>query len=391
MLPAPFTLERFFARHEFSARYLLSTSDCQGPAMAELVAGADEDLRARWHCLHLGYTESQGLPDLRAEIAGLYDTVEADEILVSAPEEAIFLAMNAILAPGDQMVCTFPGYQSLYEVARTIGCDIALWQPKEEDTWHFDPADLEALLRPDTKLVVCNFPHNPTGALPSHADFDRVIAATARTGAWLFSDEMYRLLEPDPEIRLPAAVDRYERAVSLAGMSKSFGLAGLRIGWIAAHDHSLLERMKTLKDYTTICSAAPSELLALMALRTRDDILATNRDRVQRNKRTAEEFFARHSSLLTWTPPQAGTICFPRLLHNQDRATGGSSRQNHFGTGAPVGAEAFCAHVLRDAGVLLLPSTVYGYGDDHFRLGLGREDFTTGLEVLDAYLAGQAL
>ena len=100
-----------------------------------------------------------------------------------------------------------------------------------------------------------------------------MLDAAARVGAWVFSDEMYRLLEPSPKKRLPAAVDRYERAVSLAGMSKVFGLAGLRIGWLAAHDQGLLERCKAIKDYTTICSSAPSEVLALIALRARDDLL----------------------------------------------------------------------------------------------------------------------
>ncbi|OFW62013.1 MAG: aspartate aminotransferase [Actinobacteria bacterium RBG_16_64_13] len=387
MIPKPFTLERFFAKHEFSARYLLSTSDCQGMLMADLVAGADEELRARWERLTLGYTESRGLPELRAEIAALYESASPDDVLVAAPEEAIFLAMNALLERGDHVVCTFPGYQSLYEVARSIGCEVSLWRPPEAEAWRFDPAELEALLRPNTKLVVWNFPHNPTGALPSQADYERMIAAAAAAGAWVFSDEMYRLLEPTDEARLPAAIDRYERAVSLSGMSKAFGLAGLRIGWVATHDQRLLERVEALKDYTTICSSAPSELLALMGLRSRGTILATNRERVRRNQDAAGAIFAHHASTLAWIPPQGGTVCFPRLASSAAQA-GDATRT---GGAADGGAEAFCAQVLRDTGVLLLPSTVYDYGDSHFRLGLGRDDFETGLKVLDDYLTAQAL
>lgn len=387
MYPPPFILERFFARYEFSARYLLSTSDCQGMPMTVLLAGADDELRRLWHGLRLGYTESQGMPELRDEIAALYESVRAGEILVAAPEEAIFLVMNALLSSGDHVVCTFPGYQSLYELARTIGCDVDLWQPKEGEDWYFDPADLEALTRPDTKLVVCNFPHNPTGALPSHEAFARVISAAERSGAWLLSDEMYRLLEPSDEVRLCAAVDLYDRGLSLSGVSKAFGLAGLRIGWVVSHQGSLLERMKALKDYTTICSSAPSELLALMGLRSRTDILAANRERVLQNITTAAEFFDRHSTFLEWTPPQAGTVCFPRLTALGDSADAGRGGRDV--VKAAASAETFCARVLRDTGVLLLPSTVYGYGDSHFRLGLGRDDFATGLEVLDAYLIRQ--
>jgi aspartate/methionine/tyrosine aminotransferase len=350
--------------------------------MADLLAAADDELRLRWDGLTLGYTESQGLPDLRAEIATLYERVSAEQILVAAPEEAIFLTMHALLSPGDHVVCAFPGYQSLYELARSIGCEVDRWLPEEGDRWRFDPVALERLLRPDTRLVVWNFPHNPTGALPSAADFARMVQAVARTGAWLFSDEMYRLLEPAPELRLPAAVDLYERAISLAGMSKAFGLAGLRIGWVGATDGAALERMKELKDYTTICSSAPGELLALMALRTRETILSALVARLARNREAAGAFFDRHRDILDWVPPQAGTVCFPRLLAAQ--APGGGRGAEAAGGGR--GAEDFCARLLEQAGVLVLPSTVYGYGDSHFRLGLGRKDFIAGLDVLEGFL-----
>ncbi len=392
MFPEPFALERFFARHEFSARHLLSASDCQGMAMADLVDGADQELHTLWSGLHLGYTDSQGLPDLRVEIAALYESAEPDEVLVAAPEELIFLTMNALLQPGDHVVCTFPGYQSLYDLARSIGCEVSLWQPSESETWRFDPDDLEALIRPDTKLVVWNFPHNPTGALPPQADYARMVAAADDVGAWVFSDEMYRLLEPRDDVRLPAAVDRYERALSLSGMSKAFGLAGLRIGWVATHDAALLERMKALKDYTTICSSAPSELLALMALRSRDTIVATNRERVLHNRETAAAFFARHPGTFAWIPPQAGTVCFPRLgLDSGGAGAGGASTEAERAAAATFagGAESFCAQVLCDTGALLLPSTVYGYGDGHFRMGLGRDDFDANLTILDSYLTSK--
>ena len=244
MRPEPFALERFFARTEFTARHLLATSDCEGLALEELLALANPDLLAQWHGLRLGYTESEGASELRAEVAGLYESVSGDAILVSAPEEAVFLFMNALLDPGDHVVCTFPGYQSLYQLAVSLGCEVSFWEPRENARWRFDPRRLESLIRPHTKLVVWNFPHNPTGALPSQEEFRAMLDAAAKVGAWVFSDEMYRLLEPSPEKRLPAAVDRYERAVSLAGMSKVFGLAGLRIGWLAAHDQGLLRAVQ---------------------------------------------------------------------------------------------------------------------------------------------------
>ncbi len=383
MRPEPFALERFFARTEFTARHLLATSDCEGLALEELLALANHDLLAQWHGLRLGYTESEGASELRAEVAGLYESVRGDAILVSAPEEAVFLFMNALLDPGDHVVCTFPGYQSLYQLAVSLGCEVSFWEPRENARWRFDPRRLESLIRPHTKLVVWNFPHNPTGALPSQEEFRAMLDAAAKVGAWVFSDEMYRLLEPSPKKRLPAAVDRYERAVSLAGMSKVFGLAGLRLGWLAAHDQGLLQRCKAIKDYTTICSSAPSEMLALIALRARDDLLQKHRLRLRQNIETASAFFARQADAFSWVPPEGGTVCFPRL--NAGGAVPGHSATPDRGA-TEAGAEAFCARVLKDTGVLLLPSTVYDFGDAHFRLGLGRGDFKTGLDVLEGYL-----
>ena len=372
MYPAPFALERFFARHEFSAKYLLSSSDCEGFSQADLVAGADLESRRMWDHLRLGYTESAGLPALRDEIARTYGDVQPGQVFVAAPEECIFLAMNSLLEPGDHVVCTFPGYQSLYQLAFALGCDVSFWKPVEADGWRFDPKDLAAVLRPHTKLIVWNFPHNPTGALPTQEEFEAILPVAEASGATVFSDEMYRLLEPSPELRLPAAVDRIPRAISFAGMSKSFGMAGLRIGWIATKDREVLDRVAALKDYTTICSSAPSEVLALMALRSSERILEGHRGRLACNLATAERFFAEHVRTFRWVPPQAGTVCFPRLLVED-------------------GAEAFCERVLRDTGVLLLPSTVYGYGDSHIRLGLGRDDFEEGTSRLAEYLAGDRL
>lgn len=373
MLPEPFVLERFFAQHEFSAQHLLATSDCQGLAMTTLLELADADSMRRWTDLTLGYTESQGLPELREQIAAGYQDVSASEVLVAAPEEAISLVMNALLEPGDRVVCTFPGYQSLYQLALAIGCEVAFWEPVEDDAWRFDPDRLNELLQETTKLVVWNFPHNPTGALPCLADYESMLASARQAGAWVFSDEMYRLLERPADALLPAAVDCYERGISLAGMSKVYGLAGLRLGWVAAHDEALLKKMMSLKDYSTICSPGPSEILALMALRNAAPIIDMHRDRLASNVEAANAFFERHSSLMRWTPPQGGTICFPRLL---------SSRPSEEASGAA----AFCERVLGESGVLLLPSTVYAYGDSHFRMGLGREDFAAGLEAFDSCL-----
>ena len=261
---ADFALERYFARWEFAVEYLLCASDVEGYSMAELLALADAEARGLWENLRLGYTESTGHPLLRAEIASLYEGIEADDILVFAgAEEAIFCLANVVLGPDDHAVVTWPGYQSLYEVGRAAGADVTLHELSEADGWSLDVERLIGSLRSNTRLVVVNAPHNPTGMVPTHADWARLTGELARRGVHLLADEVYRFLEFEEADRLMAGADAFERGISLGVMSKSFAMAGLRIGWLATRDRAVLERCARLKDYTTICSSAPSEALAL--------------------------------------------------------------------------------------------------------------------------------
>jgi len=367
MRPGTFQLERYFSRYEFSAKHLLSSSDCETMTMAELVGRADDECVALWQALRLGYTESPGLPLLRREIAGLYNGIEPDDVLEIVPEEGIFLAMNALLEAGDHVIVTHPGYQSLYSLAETIGCEVTYWPPDEQQGWRFDPAFVRRALRPTTKLIVANFPHNPTGYLPSGAEYDELLGLAADAGVYLFSDEMYRWLEQDAAARLPSAAERYGRAVSLCGLSKSFSLPGLRVGWLVTRDAGLLAEIATFKDFTTICGSAPSELLAVMGLRDREWIVSRNLKRIVANAARLDDLCAARPDLFSWVPPRAGSIALARLH------TGG-------------GALAFCQALADEAGVLLAPSGVFGYGDSHVRVGLGREGFADGLARLVGWL-----
>ncbi len=257
-----FSLERWFARFEFSVRVNLCASDVEGMPLAELLALADPPSRALWDGLSLGYTESAGHPELREEIAGLYEGVEADDVLVCAgAEEAIFLLANALAGPGGRAVCVRPSYQSLHEVARAAGAEVTPLDLDPARGWAPDLDRLRDALDQGASAVLVNWPHNPTGALVGRDAFREVVAMTDAAGATLVCDEVYRLLEHDPAERLPAGVEASERAVSIGVMSKAFGLAGLRIGWIATRDRALLGRAAALKDYTSICSSAPSEIL----------------------------------------------------------------------------------------------------------------------------------
>ncbi len=364
---APFALERHFARHEFSARYLLSASDCEALSLDELLGMAGPEIRRLWDGLTLGYTETPGHPFLRELIAGLYQEAVPDDVLVSAPEEGVFLLMHALLKPGDHVICFSPAYQSLYEIARSIGCDITGWEPAEDRGWRFDPGWLEKELRPATRLVVINFPHNPTGYVPGKKDLEAIVDIVSRRGVHLFSDEMYRFLEIESGTTLPAACDLYERAHSLSGLSKSFGLPGLRLGWIVSRDRDVIDRLSALKDYTTICHSAPSEILAMVALENRQRIIDRHLTRIRKNLAVLDSFFSDYSSLFSWIRPRGGSVCFPRVLFTHD-------------------SDRFCGDVLKDTGIMLVSSRLFDYGGCHVRMGFGRENLPEVLDLFSEYL-----
>ncbi|MBD3253555.1 MAG: aminotransferase class I/II-fold pyridoxal phosphate-dependent enzyme [Candidatus Lokiarchaeota archaeon] len=362
-----FKLETYFAQYEFNSKYLLCASDCESFTVDELFTlenGSEEEFRT----LYLGYTESHGHPILRREISKLYKTGNSDNILVfSGAEEAIFIFMNILLDKGDHIIAQFPAYQSLYEVANGIGCDISKWVMNESLNWDLDIAFLENSIRPTTKAIVLNYPHNPTGALLTKKKFQEIIEIAQKYDIFIFSDEVYRFLEYDQKYQLPAIYDVYEKSLSLGVMSKTFGLAGLRIGWIATHDRDLYEKIAKFKHYTTICNSAPSEALAIIALKNKNLIIKRNLDLIKNNLSYLDDFFNRFQQLFHWVRPKAGCVAFPLIKFDRD-------------------AERFCKDLLDKKSVLLLPSTMFNYDINHFRIGFGRKDFQKGLKELEDYI-----
>jgi len=281
-------------------------------------------------------------------------------------EEAIFAFASVALGPGDHAVVVWPAYQSLYEVARGAGADVTLIRLEHESGWALDPEAVRAALRPDTRAILVNFPHNPTGAHIDLATLDALAGLADDAGVHLFSDEVYRWLELDPGGHLPGAAERSERAVSLGVMSKTFALPGLRIGWLATRDRAMLQRLAAFKDYTTICNSAPSEVLALVALRRLDRVVARTRAIVDANLPLVDDFFERWRGTFEWVRPRGASIGFPRLT---DRA--------------PV--ESFAGELAEREGVLLLPGSLYGHPGNHFRLGFGRRNLPEALSRLDRF------
>ena len=353
-------------RYEFRAKYLLSSSDAESQTIAELLAlepGAHDAFLKHW----CGYTESPGAPWLREVLAGIYKQIHPDQLIViSAAEEAIFLFYHALLTPKDHAIVETPCYESALTLPASTGAAVSQWRRKPVDSWSHDLAELESLIRPNTRAIYINSPHNPTGlVMPPHI-FRGVLDLAARYDLYVFSDEVYRELEHDPGTRLPAACDLYDRALSLGSVSKSYGLPGLRLGWLASHDRAFLQKIVSLKHYTTICSSAPSEFLTALAFRHRQKLIDRNLQIVLRNLRQLSAFLARHPDLFEWTPPNAGTIGFARFKPQKD-------------------VDAFCEQLVQEAGILLLPGSIFDQ-PRHIRFGYGRRSMSESLAQLESWL-----
>ncbi|MGC1381893.1 MAG: aminotransferase class I/II-fold pyridoxal phosphate-dependent enzyme [Candidatus Baltobacteraceae bacterium] len=365
MKPRPFALERYFAAHEFTTRYLLCSSDPESISIGELLA-FEPGSQERFAALRLGYTDSRGSPALRRAIASLYEHGDDERVLVhSGAQEPIFAFMNAVLEPGDHIVVQFPAYQSHYSIAEAAGAEVTRWNSDLEGEGAPDPDELARLIKPATRAIVLNTPNNPTGFTFERARMDAVVAIARKHGLWLFSDEVYRGSEREAE-QIPAACDLYERGVSLGAMAKTYGLAGLRIGWISTQDRELLGSIAALKDYLTICNAAPSEFLAELALRHRARLVERIRRIAEANLALLDAFFSRRGELFEWRRPRAGTTAFPRYL-------GGSS-------------ERFCSRLAQEANVLLLPGVAFDAGDDRVRVGYGRANLPEALAALEMFI-----
>jgi hypothetical protein len=373
MLLPEFRLETYFAIWEFKARYHLTASDAETMELAELLALAADSERERWERLRLGYVQTRGTPELRDAIASTYDAVSADDVLCFAgAEEGLYCAMHALLSPEDHAIVLVPNYQSAESIPHSL-CNVSGIALREDHGWALDLDALRAAIRPNTRLISVNFPNNPTGKIADRATYEALIELCRERGIYLFSDEVYRGIERDASKRLPQAADVYERALSLNVVSKAYGLPGLRVGWIVCRERALLDRMESLKHYLSICNSAPSEVLATISLKAASKILERNRNLCAENLAKLDAFFAGHRDRFEWYEPDGGCVAYPRYLGSD-------------------GVEAFCKRLVEEAGVLLLPASMYRSQlvpapSDRFRIGYGRRGMDEALTAFEAFLA----
>jgi aspartate/methionine/tyrosine aminotransferase len=373
MLP-DFKLETYLSKWEFAARYHMTASDMESMSISELLAMAEPADRAAFDKLSLAYIETFGTPALRAAIAETYAGLQAEDVIAFAgAEEGIFCAVHALLDKDSHAVVVTPNYQSSETLPLSI-CATTGIALRENEDWRLDLDELRAALRANTRLILVNFPHNPTGKVVDQATFHALVDLCAERGIHLLSDEVYRGLERRPELQLPQAAEIYDKGISLNVMSKAYGLPGLRVGWIACRDRALLSRMEHIKHYLSICNAGPSEHLAIVALKARKRILQRNLALIDANLKEVNAFFGEFADLFEWQIPDGGCIAFPRYKGKD-------------------GVEIFARRLAEEAGIVVLPASLYQsdltpVATDRFRIGFGRSHIPEGIAAMRAWLRG---
>jgi aspartate/methionine/tyrosine aminotransferase len=369
-----FLLERWMTRHELHVEYDICESGIYPLTVDELLSLGGEQERERlvraMLDTRLGYSEAPGSLELRSLLAATYESTGPENILVTTGAiEANFLAFNTLLEPGDHVIAVHPAYQQLYSVPRAIGCDVSLWQLRPENDFRYDLDELEGLLRPETKLIIVNTPHNPTGAMLSASELERIYRLAAGRGAWLLCDEAYRWLElPDGDSLAPPVRNLGERAISVGTFSKPFGLPGLRTGWLAGPD-DFIAQCWALRDFISLSPGKLNDALAVVALRQRDALRARTRTIVAENLASAAEWFEQQREVVSWTPPRGGLLAL--LKYELD-----------------IPSDQLADRLAEEYSVMLAPGAAFGF-EGYLRIGIGmRPDiFRAGLDRAGACFA----
>lgn len=367
-----FRLETHLAKWEFKARHHLTASDAQSISLRDLLAMATPEERAEFDDMWLGYTETYGASDLLDTISSTFENRTASEILCFAgASEGIFAANTVLLDKDSHAIVVTPNYQS-HETLPVAICEATGVPLDPDDGWSLDIDRVAAAIKPNTKLVTINFPHNPTGTILPLDRYHALIDLCRKHGLYILHDEIFNGLGPTETQHLPFVADVYERGLSLNVMSKSYGLPGLRVGWIACADTDILSKMERMKHYLSICNSGPSERLAKIALIHREKLLSRTCAIVDENLPKWEAFFSRYPDLFDWRRPDGSCMAFPRYKGSE-------------------GVEVFVESLLEESGVLFLPSTIYRSDlaetpKDRFRLGFGRTGLDEGLAALEAHV-----
>lgn len=363
----PFKLRKFFTKHISRSSLLgICFSDSENWAWQEIIDSADQESKSLWKQSFT--TKVSSNPLLQSEIAKQYSQLTPKNIsLFAGACESTYHVMRTLINPHDHVIVISPYYQFLGEIPRMCGADVEEIPLLREDNFQLNIDFLKKAIRPNTKLIVLNYPHNPTGKLLTFSEMQDLIALARFHGIFLFNDEVYRGLEFDPQNRLPSLADAYEKGIAVSSLSKIFGLPGLKVGWVASQSIPILQQAANYRNYTSIRNSELSELMALMVLRGQKELLKRNLNIILENMETLSLFFKRHPQSLSWVPPQAGTLAFPKLL-------------------LPIPIDSFVEEFIKETKVILVPASIFGVRENAFRITFGKKEMPQSLSLLEAFL-----
>lgn len=358
-----FLVDAYFTEHEHKAKYMMGSSDPESLEIKDAV----QDF-SRYADVALGYELGNGYLPLRQKLADLYENIDAEQLAVmNGGEEAIYVTMRALLEPGDEVVVHMPSYQSLSVIAKENRCRIIEYRPAFENSWEFDIKLLESKITDNTKMLVLNYPHNPTGACLGETDMTKIAELCRAHNLLLVSDEVYRFLSVDENCVTSSFADLYDKTVAIGSFSKTFAAPGLRLGWIATGNQEIMEKLLLYRHFASTCTNLPCQLIADELLNRKNEIIRRNNSIVRANAKLLEQFLKKHQDFFSYVMPKGATMAYIKLKNGQS-------------------AMKFCMELLEHTGVLIVPSSVLENSDEYLRIGLGRRSFPDCIRLVDDYL-----
>ena len=348
----PFAIERMMSHLEQDVAYNLSESGVHPLLLGELLAD-QPGMVDRLLATELNYPHVNGIPELRHNIAALYEGAMPENVLVTVGAiEANYISIRTLLSAGDEIVVMLPNYMQIWGIARNHGLNVKTFHLCADDGWAPDLGELESVVTSDTKLIaVCN-PNNPTGRILTESEMDSIVACAERVGSWILADEVYRGATRESDEENPSFYGRYDKVLAIGSMSKAYGLAGLRLGWVAG-PVDILEEVWARHEYVTVSATMLSNKLAAIALspKVRPRLLERARSYIRRGYPVLQEWMDRHTNMFSLRPPDAAAIAFIRY---------------HLDVNSTVFAERLC----REKSVLIVPGDHFGV-DQYLRISFG--------------------
>jgi len=356
-------------RHRF---YASSSEPLTHKELIEIAReNGDHDLIDLYDDHSLGYAENGGSLDLRAEIANLYgNNISAENIVVfPGAQTGMTLTTLSLLRQGDHAIVITPSYQSLEEGIKYAGADFTRVALSSDNDWQPNLAAVEAAIQYNTKYIIFNDPHNPSGSLMSEQSKNAIKALAEQHNIIIFSDEVYSLLEFNPSDRSSSMADMTEKGIALGTMAKPFGCGGMCIGWIACQDKLIIEKLQKSQHLFAVCHSRAGEIQAMMVLRSKQRIVERNINVIKDNLVLLNEFFCEYDDLFEWMVPQAGGTGFVKFK-------------------GPMSADELAAELLENE-ILVFPPYIFDCDDNlkqYFRIGFSRRTMPASLEAFKEFV-----